>query len=301
MKNSIRQREQKIGWMLAIPALLILALVFVYPITRALWLSFFAQNLSTELVPVFAGLSNYARMLGDGRFWQSLSNTTFFTTTSIILELVLGMIFALVLNQSFFGRGFVRTAALIPWALPTAVMGLAWAWIFNDQFGVVNDILLRLGIINEGITWLGEPDSAMISLIVADVWKTTPFIALILLAGLQSIPRDLYEAHAIDGANPWQSFRQITLPLLAPQILISLLFRFAQSFGIFDLVQVMTGGGPAGGTEMVSIYIYAMVQRYLDFGYGATLVTVTFLLLIAAVAIVSWLLSRTRINVSGER
>ncbi len=121
------------------------------------------------------------------------------------------------------------------------------------------------------------------------------------MAGLQYIPQDLYEAHAIDGATPWQSFRQITLPLLAPQILIALLFRFAQSFGIFDLVQVMTGGGPAGATEMVSIYIYAMVQRYLDFGYGATLVTVTFFLLIAAVAIVSWLLSKTRINISGER
>lgn len=301
MKNLIRQREQKIGWLLAIPALLILALVFVYPIIRAIWLSFFAQNLSTELLPVFAGLNNYQRMLGDGRFWQSLRHTTFFTTISITLELFLGMIFALVLNQSFFGRGFVRTATLIPWALPTAVMGLAWAWIFNDQYGVVNDILLRLGIIQEGITWLGEPGSAMISLIIADVWKTTPFIALILLAGLQSIPRDLYEAHAMDGANPWQSFRQITLPLLAPQILISLLFRFAQSFGVFDLVQVMTGGGPAGGTEMVSIYIYAMVQRYLDFGYGATLVTVTFLLLITAVAIASWLLSRSRINISGER
>ena len=301
MKNSIRQREQKIGWLLAIPALLILALVFVYPIMRAIWLSFFTQNLSTELLPVFAGLNNYVRMLGDGRFWQSLRHTTFFTTISITLELFLGMIFALVLNQSFFGRGFVRTAALIPWALPTAVMGLAWAWIFNDQYGVVNDILLRLGIINEGITWLGEPNSAMISLIIADVWKTTPFIALILLAGLQSIPRDLYEAHAMDGANPWQSFRQITLPLLAPQILISLLFRFAQSFGVFDLVQVMTGGGPAGGTEMVSIYIYAMVQRYLDFGYGATLVTVTFVLLIIAVAIVSWFLSKSRINISGER
>ena len=301
MKNAIRQREQKIGWLLAIPALLILALVFVYPIIRAVWLSFFTQNLGTELAPVFSGLNNYGRMVGDGRFWQSLRNTTVFTTISITLELVLGMIFALVLNQSFFGRGLVRTAALIPWALPTAVMGLAWAWIFNDQFGIVNDILLRLGIINEGITWLGEPSRAMISLIVADVWKTTPFIALILLAGLQSIPQDLYEAHGMDGATPWQSFRHITLPLLAPQILIALLFRFAQSFGIFDLVQVMTEGGPAGATEMVSIYIYAMVRRYLDFGYGATLVTVTFFLLIGAVAIVSWLLSKTRINISGER
>lgn len=299
--DTIRKREKQTGWLLIIPALLILALVFVYPIARAFWLSLFTENLGTELKPVFSGLSNYSRMLGDGRFWQSLGNTTIFTVISITLELILGMIFALVLNQSFFGRGLARTSTLIPWALPTAVMGLAWAWIFNDQYGVVNDILLRLGFIQEGIIWLGEPITAMFSLIVADVWKTTPFIALILLAGLQSISQDLYEAHAMDGATPWQSFTQITLPLLTPQILISLLFRFAQSFGVFDLVQVMTGGGPAGSTEMVSIYIYATVRRYLDFGYGATLVTVTFLLLIIAVAIVGFLLSKTRINISGER
>ncbi len=300
-KDNIRQREKRIGWLLIIPALLILGLVFIYPIARAFILSLFTNNLGTELQPVFSGLGNYARIFGDGRFWQSLWNTTIFTSISIFLELILGMIFALVLNQSFFGRSFVRTSTLIPWALPTAVMGLAWAWIFNDQYGVVNDILFRLGIIQEGITWLGEPTRAMLSLIIADVWKTTPFIALILLAGLQSIPSDLYEAHAMDGATPWQSFRQITLPLLAPQILISLLFRFAQSFGVFDLVQVMTGGGPAGATEMVAIYIYTTVRRYLDFGYGAALVTVTFLLLILVVAIVAFFLSKTRINISGER
>ncbi len=299
--DTIRKREKQTGWLLITPALLILALVFIYPIARALWLSLFTQNLGTQLEPVFSGLNNYGRMFGDGRFWQSLWNTTVFTTISIFLELVLGMTFALVLNQAFFGRGFARTSALIPWALPTAVMGLAWAWIFNDQYGVVNDFLFRLGLINEAITWLGEPTRAMFSLIVADVWKTTPFIALILLAGLQSISRDLYEAHAIDGATSIQSFRQITLPLLAPQILISLLFRFAQSFGVFDLVQVMTGGGPAGSTEMVSIYIYATVRRYLDFGYGAALVTVTFLLLVLAVAIAAFFLSKSHINISGER
>ncbi|MGK7926370.1 MAG: carbohydrate ABC transporter permease [Spirulina sp.] len=299
--DTIRKREKQTGWLLITPALLILALVFIYPIARALWLSLFTQNLGTQLEPVFSGLNNYGRMFGDGRFWQSLWNTTVFTAISIFLELVLGMTFALVLNQAFFGRGFARTSALIPWALPTAVMGLAWAWIFNDQYGVVNDFLFRLGLINEAITWLGEPTRAMFSLIVADVWKTTPFIALILLAGLQSISRDLYEAHAIDGATPIQSFRQITLPLLAPQILVSLLFRFAQSFGVFDLVQVMTGGGPAGSTEMVSIYIYATVRRYLDFGYGAALVTVTFLLLILAVAIAAFFLSKSHINISGER
>lgn len=293
-QTTINRREQLIGWLLLIPALLVLSLVFVYPIVRAFWLSLFTENLSTQLQPVFSGLANYSRMLGDGRFWQSMGNTTIFTVVSVLLELVLGMGIALVLNQSFRGRGVVRTIAIIPWALPTAIMGLAWTWIFNDQYGVVNDLLQRLGLIQTGISWLGEPTLAMMALIIADVWKTTPFISIILLAGLQSIPQDLYEAHSMDGANPWQSFCQITLPLLMPQILIALLFRFAQAFGIFDLVQVMTGGGPAGATETVSIYIYSTVMRYLDFGYGAALVVVTFLLLILAVAITARLLQKVR-------
>jgi multiple sugar transport system permease protein len=293
-QTTINRREQLIGWLLLIPALLVLSLVFVYPIVRAFWLSLFTENLSTQLQPVFSGLANYSRMLGDGRFWQSMGNTTIFTVVSVLLELVLGMGIALVLNQSFRGRGIVRTIAIIPWALPTAIMGLAWTWIFNDQFGVVNDLLQRLGLIQTRISWLGEPTLAMMALIIADVWKTTPFISIILLAGLQSIPQDLYEAHSMDGANPWQSFCQITLPLLMPQILIALLFRFAQAFGIFDLVQVMTGGGPAGATETVSIYIYSTVMRYLDFGYGAALVVVTFLLLILAVAITARLLQKVR-------
>ncbi|MFW6296834.1 MAG: carbohydrate ABC transporter permease [Halothece sp.] len=295
MKDAVRKREQTTGWLLLIPALLILLLVFAYPIGRAFWLSLFTENLGTNLNAEFSGFANYVRLLGDGRFWQSLRNTTIFTVSSIIVELILGMAIALVLNQAFKGRGLVRTAALIPWALPTAVMGLAWAWIFNDQYGIANDIWATFT--GDRITWLGKPIWAMIALILADVWKTTPFIAILLLAGLQSIPKDLYEAHAIDGANPIQSFFQITLPLVAPQIIIALLFRFAQAFGIFDLVQVMTGGGPAGATEVVSIYIYATVRRYLDFGYGAALVVVTFLLLILAVAIAGYLLSKTRVNV----
>ncbi|WP_036482490.1 carbohydrate ABC transporter permease [Myxosarcina sp. GI1] len=289
------ERQGKItGWLLLIPALIVLCLVFIYPIARAFWLSLYAENLGTQLQPVFAGFSNYQRMIGDGRFWQSMLNTAIFTVFSITLELILGLGTALVLNRTFFGRGVVRTIAIIPWALPTAVMGLAWAWIFNDQYGVINDILQRLGLIDTGINWLGDPTLAMVALIVADVWKTTPFISIILLARLQSISQDLYEAHALDGASPWQSFYQITLPLLMPQILIALLFRFAQAFGIFDLVQVMTGGGPAGATETVSIYIYSTVMRYLDFGYGAALVVVTFLLLILAVAITSWLITKAR-------
>ena len=290
----INQREKLTGWLLLLPALFILGLVFIYPIARAFYLSWFTENLGTQLEPIFSGLSNYQRILGDSRFWQSLYNTSIFTIISVFLELFLGLGVALVLNKSFFGRGVVRTIAIIPWALPTAVMGLAWAWIFNDQYGVVNDILSRLGLIDTGINWLGTPSLAMAALIVADIWKTTPFISIILLAGLQSISQDLYEAHSMDGASPWQSFYQITLPLLMPQILIALLFRFAQSFGIFDLVQVMTGGGPAGSTETVSIYIYSTVMRYLDFGYGAALVVVTFMLLVLAVGLISLMLKRVR-------
>lgn len=292
--QTIRGREQRTGWILLIPALLLLLFVFAYPITRAFWLSLFTKNLGTKLQPVFSGLDNYVRLVGDGRFWQSFWTTTVFTSTSVVLELMLGLAIALILNQQFLGRSLVRTTAILPWALPTALIGLAWTWIFNDQFGIVNDILLRLGLIKTGINWLGEPALAMVAVVFADVWKTTPFISILLLASLQSISLDLYEAHAVDGATPWQSFRQITLPLLMPQILVALLFRFAQAFGIFDLIAVMTGGGPAGATEVVSLYIYSTVMRYLDFGYGATLVVCTFILLIVAVAIASFLLNKSR-------
>jgi multiple sugar transport system permease protein len=292
--HTIQNRERRTGWILLLPAVLLLLFVFGYPIVRAFGLSLFAQNLGTKLQPVFSGLDNYVRMAGDGRFWQSFGTTAAFTTASVILELLLGLGIALVLNQQFTGRGLIRTSAILPWALPTALIGLGWVWIFNDRYGVVNDILLRLGLTKTGINWLGEPLLAQIAVILADVWKTTPFISILLLAGLQSIPSDLYEAHALDGATPWQSFRQVTLPLLMPQILIAMVFRFAQAFGVFDLIAVMTGGGPGGATEVVSLYIYATVMRYLDFGYGAALVVVTFLLLVASVAIASFFLNKSR-------
>ncbi|NCJ06982.1 ABC transporter permease subunit [Synechococcales cyanobacterium C] len=297
--RTIRGREHLTGWLLLLPALMLLALVFAYPILRAFWLSLFIENLGTNLEPVFTGLGNYVRMVGDGRFWQSLWITTIFTVIAVTIELVLGMAIALVLNESFRGRGLARTIAILPWALPTALIALSWQWIFNGEFGVWNDILLRLGILQEPINWLGEPGLALASTIAADIWKTTSFVAILLLAGLQSISEDLYEAHAIDGATPWQSFRQITLPMVMPQILIAVLFRFAQSFGIFDLVQVMTGGGPAGSTEVVSVYIYATVMRYLDFGYGAALVVITFLILVAVVAIAAFLLSKAQNRTEG--
>ncbi|MEB3214185.1 MAG: sugar ABC transporter permease [Leptolyngbyaceae bacterium] len=299
-QDTIRAREQRTGWLLVLPAILVLLLVYAYPIGRAFVLSFFTENLSTNLEAVPTGFSNYVRMVLDGRFWSSIWNTTIFTAVSLCLELVLGMAIALVLDQAFRGRGLVRTVAIIPWALPTALIALAWRWIFNGEFGVWNDMLLNwFHLIEQPVNWLGDPTWAMVSAIAADVWKTTSFVAILLLAGLQAIPQELYEAHEVDGASPLQSFRHITLPLLMPQIIIAMLFRFAQAFGIFDLLIVMTGGGPGGATEMVSLYIYDTVMRYLDFGYGAALVVVTFLILIGVVAIAGFFLTRAR-TASGE-
>lgn len=300
MKDTIRMREMRTGWLLVLPAILVLLLVYAYPILRAFVLSLFTENLSTGLNAEFTGFDNYTRMALDGRFWGSIWNTSIFTAVSLVIELVLGLGFALVLDQTFRGRGLVRTIAILPWALPTALIALAWRWIFNSEYGVWNDMLMNwVPLIGNPVNWLGDPAWAMICTIAADVWKTTSFVSILLLAGLQSIPQDLYEAHAIDGASRWQSFRQITLPLLMPQILIAMLFRFAQAFGIFDLISVMTGGGPGGATEMVSLYIYATVMRYLDFGYGAALVVVTFLILIAVVAVAIAYFNKARSAATG--
>lgn len=299
--DRIKARERKTGLYLTIPAVIVMLLVFAYPIGRAFWLSFFAENLGTGLQAVFTGLGNYLRILGDGVFWQTFWITIRFTFATVLLELILGMGIALILNRAFRGRGVVRTIAIMPWALPTALIGVAWAWIFNDQFGVANDILLRLGLVDRGslINWLGNPFTANVAIIAADVWKTTPFISILLLAGLQSIPNDLYEAHALDGGTAWQGFWRITLPLLMPQIIIATLFRFAQAFGVYDLIQVMTGGGPGGATTVVALYIYSNAMRYLDFGYASAMIVVTFLLLIIAVLICRALLNRSRSKASG--
>jgi len=297
--RSLEAQEQRIGLYLLLPATVILLLVFAYPIARSFWLGMFAQNLGTELEPVFIGINNYIRLLGDGHFWQTFLITIRFTLIAVTLELFLGLGIALLLNRAFRGRGIVRTIAILPWALPTALIALGWTWIFNDQFGIANDILLRLGLINTGINWLGEPSTATLALIIADVWKTTPFISILLLAGLQAIPQDLYEAHMLEGATPLQSFWQITLPLLIPQIVIAVLFRFAQTFGIFDLMQVMTGGGPGGSTEVVAMYIYANAMRYLDFGYASALIVVTFLILVLVITIASLIITRSR-RTSGD-
>ncbi|MBI4482324.1 MAG: sugar ABC transporter permease [Acidobacteria bacterium] len=276
------------GLLLLLPALVLVSLMVLYPLARNVHLSFYEKDLHSGLESRFAGWYNYQRLGHDSRFFTSFFNTVFFTGVSVSIELLLGLGFALVLNASFPARGAIRAMALIPWALPTAVMAMAWTWIYNDVYGVLNDVLLRLGIIDEGVAWLGTPSAARWAVIFADVWKTTPFVSIILLAGLQSIPADLCEAIRIDGAKAVQGFRLVTLPLLLPSMVVALLFRTVHAFGIFDLIYVLTGGGPGGATETVSVYVYYNLFRYLDFGYAAALVVATFLVLLL-VAILTYL------------
>ena len=282
----VRLSSHHLGFLLITPALILVLCVVLYPLFKNILLSFYEKNLNTGFEARFAGVYNYKRLLVDSRFITSFLNTTFFTIVSVSIEFLLGLGIALLLHSRFPGRGLARALILVPWALPTAVMAMAWMWILNDQFGVFNDLLLRLSIIEKEIAWLGSPSLAMFSLILADIWKTTPFIVILLLAGLQSIPRDLYEAIEIDGAKGWQSFRLITLPLLSPSIALAVLFRTVHAFGIFDLVYVLTGGGPGGATETASIYVYNTLFKYLDFGYASALVVATLLILLVLALII---------------
>ena len=257
--------------LLLLPASLLLALVVGVPALRVVQLSLCRVELHRGIVLHWAGLAQFARLWQDGRWWTALRNTAIFTASSVAIEGALGVGMALLLHERFRGRGGVRALVMLPWALPTAVMALAWAWIFNDSFGVFNDILGRLGLLSTPIAWLGAPATAMVALVVADVWKTTPFVALIVLAGLQGIPESVLEAARVDGLSAVQRLRCVVLPLLAPSLLVALTFRTIQSFAAFDLPYVMTGGGPGGATETVSLYAYQSDFRYLDFGYGSAI------------------------------
>jgi len=255
--------------LLLLPALLLLAVVVALPVLRVVQLSLYHVELHQGIVLRWAGAAQFSRTWLDTRWWATLLNTAVFTCCSVALEMVLGVVFALLLHRRFRGRGVVRSLVMLPWVLPTAVMALAWSWIFNDSFGVLNDLLGRVGILSAPVAWLGAPHTAMITLVVADVWKTTPFVMLIVLAGLQGIPEQVLEAARVDGLTAGQRLWKVVLPLLTPSLLVALAFRAIQAYGAFDLPYVMTGGGPGGTTETVSLYAYHNYFRYLDFGYGS--------------------------------
>lgn len=261
------------------PALALMGLIFLWPWMHYGWLSFHASSLLTGLKAVPNGGANWQRLWQDGRFWQDSLQTLRFAGVSVLLELGLGLLMALLLNRPSRGRGLLRALVLIPWALPGTVMALGWRWILNDPHGPINAVLQQL--LGRTYPFLSTPGTTWCFTVLADVWKTTPFVAIILLAGLQSIPRDLEEALRLEGAGDWALLHQLQWPLLAPYVTLALLFRLAQAFGVFDLIQILTGGGPAGSTESLALYAYLHAMRFLDFGYSATLMLATFGMVLA--------------------
>jgi ABC-type sugar transport system permease subunit len=269
--------EARLGWMLVAPALGVIALIAIFPLGWTLWESLHMHELRMPwLGKPFTGLDNYAEIAGDPRFWAALGHTAFFTVVSIALELLLGLFLALAMNRVFRGRGFVRAAVLVPWAIPTVVAALLWRFMFESEAGIVNALLVDARILHNPIVWFIETTTAWVPVILADVWKTTPFVALLLLAGLQNIDLTLYEAAAVDGANRWWQLRHITLPLLKPAILVTLIFRTLDAFRVFDLIYVLTGGGPGTSTEPVALYTFNALLQNLRFGYGSALSVVIF-------------------------
>lgn len=264
--------ERALAIMLVSPTLLIVFGLTIYPIVYAFWLSLHQVDLikARDDVP-FVGLANYVTALTTSYFWDSSWRTLYFTVVSLVVQVVLGVAVALVLNENFVGRNLVRALILIPWALPTIVNGILWQWIYNANYGALNGLLLQLGLIDQPQLWLGEPMRALNMILIADTWKVLPFYVLMFLAALQTIPGELYESAKIDGAGAWGRFLHVTLPFLRPMLLVVLVLRTLQTFRVFDIIYILTQGGPGGGTRVITFYAYEASFLNLNFGFGAAI------------------------------
>ena len=262
-------RDRRLAWTLLLPAVLLLGAVAVGPLLATVWESLHHHDLRMPwLGRPFVGLGNYRAALTDQRLREAVVHTTSFAAVSVSLEIIFGMALALALDALARGRGIARVVVLLPWALPTVVAALVWRFMFESRgIGGVLDV-----------DWLSRPFAAWVPIVLGDVWKSTPFVALLLLAGLQSIDATLYEAARIDGAGRWRRFTQITLPQLVPAITVAVVFRTMDAFRVFDLVYVLTGGGPGTATEVISLYAFTTLLQDLRFGYGSALSVITFVI-----------------------
>lgn len=280
-----RAGRRALPYLLLSPAVLAtLALVF-YPMLQAFATSLFHNILWKPRDVRFVGLDNYLAVVQDPVAWSSLGRTALWIGITVPLQLLLGLATALLLNQEFRWRGLARSLILIPWALPSVVIGLMWSWIYHPQVGLLNDLLLRVGILEAAMPWLADPATALYSIILALVWQGFPFFAIMILAGLQTIPANLYEAAAIDGATAWQQFREITLPGLKGVLVTAVMLRLIWVANSIDVIYVMTGGGPGYATQTLPLYAFKRTYASMDFGYGTALaVTFSLLLLLLIVA-----------------
>jgi trehalose/maltose transport system permease protein len=277
-RTKLQRRQTRIGWLLLVPALAVVAFVAIYPLGKTVYQSFTNQEFLAGLEPTkWVGLENYKTLWHDSIFRHSVWVTVKFTLITVAFEFVLGLIIALVVNSHFRGRGLMRAVMLVPWAIPTVVAAKIWQWMLDDVFGVVNDLLMKLHIISHPHAWISDPSTSLASVCAVDIWKTTPFVALLLLAGLQVIPRDLYEAANVDGASALQQFWRITLPLLKPAIFVTLIFRTLDALRVFDVFAVFFGNRP--DTQTMAIYAQSTIVGDGHVGYGAAISVAIFLII----------------------
>lgn len=269
--------EKTLALLLLAPAFLLIALIVVYPIGKLIYNSFFDLRLSGGGLPKFVGFENYALVWKDPEFWNAAKNTVLITLITVPGALVVGLGLAMLANLPFKRKWPVRLALLLPWALPLSFAGLIFAWFFHTEYGIVNDVLRIFGK-EETTMWLLRPNWAFAAICFTVIWKSSSFMALILLAGLQMIPKSLYEAAEVDGANKWQQFWQITIPMLMPSIIVALIFRTITALQTFDIPYTMTKGGPGNSTETLAMLIHKTTIDYLDVGYGSTLAVFMFLI-----------------------
>ena len=275
--------DRRLGYLLVAPVVVLLLAVTAYPLVYNLWNSFHQVNLSEAgSAQPFVGVDNYSRMFGSSVWVSALERTVAFTAVSVLLETIVALGLALMLNHSFKGRGFLRAAILIPWAVPTVVSATLWKTMFDPRTGFVDYMLGNLHLPGAHTTWLAGVWTSWAAILIADAWKNVPFVAIILLAGLQVIPGEVYEAARIDGASAWQSFRRMTLPLLKPALAVALIFRTLQAFLVFDVIYIMTGGGPGVSTETLAFLNWQTFLVDTDFGYGGA---ISVMLVVMALAI----------------
>jgi ABC-type sugar transport system permease subunit len=268
---TLRQQDARTAWLLLIPSLLVIAGVTLWPVISTFILSFFNAPTGINQVRTFVGLDNYIGMLTDQTFWDTIGRTLYFTVVSVGLELAIGLAVAQLIHSHPWGWQFLRFGLIIPWAVPTIVNGAMWRWIYSADFGALNGLLMQLGLIKHYVAWLSLPGMAMNLVIVADLWHTMPFVALVLQAALATLPEDLDEAAAVDGANAWQRFWKIRVPLLRPAILVALIVRTVDAFRVFDIVYIITAGGPAYKTLTITYLTYLNSFSFGKQGTGAAL------------------------------
>lgn len=300
-RSSLTRSRIRAAWLFIAPSLIVVALIAGWPLVRTIWFSFTDADLNNLSDYEFIGLENYLASYDDEWFgiltepdwWHSVWNTLWFTLVSVSLETVLGIVVALILNAAFPGRGIMRAVILIPWAIPTIVSAKMWNWMLHDQFGVINDLLVRIGLIAAPIPWTASADTALWAAVMVDVWKHTSFMALLILAALQMLPQDIYEAAKVDGVSPIRVFFRVTLPLIKPALLVAVIFRSLDALRVFDLIYVLTSNSK--DTASMSVYARQQLVDFQEVGLGSAASTLIFLI-IALIVVITLAAGRVRLG-----